>query len=136
MRPSPDEVRAWFAGDVTDDELTRHLDILQADPNWRVAADVGPQLCTLALSDSPGAEDLAIVLRRDDAVWRPHALRRAARRSPRSLGVGPAQRSLPRAAAVTARTRAGAPPPCLCHGDTVCPPCPPRRDGEAPLRYP
>lgn len=74
MRPSPAEVRGWFAGDVTDEKLTRYLAILQADPNWHVDNAMGLHARMLTLSYSPGAERLTVALWQDGAVWHPRLI--------------------------------------------------------------
>ena len=74
MWPSPDEVRGWFAGDVTDDELARRLNILRADPNWTVDDALGLHARLLTLTYSPGAERLTIALWQDGAVWHPQMI--------------------------------------------------------------
>ncbi len=73
MRPSPEEVRAWFVGAVSEETLAGHLRTLRDDPNWRVVSMLGPAVQTLTLLYWPTGERMEIVLRRDDALWRAQA---------------------------------------------------------------
>ncbi len=73
MRPSPQEVRAWFVGAVSEEALAGHLRTLRDDPNWRVVAIPGLAVQTLTLLYWPTGERVEIVLRRDDAAWRAHS---------------------------------------------------------------
>jgi len=71
MRPSPDEVRAWLAGALTDEAVAAHLSVLRADPNWRVTAHRTADTLTLRLLYSPAGDWLTVALRCVDALWRP-----------------------------------------------------------------
>ncbi len=45
----PPEVRAWFAGAVTDEAIAGHLETLRVDPAWRVRAFSSRSAWTLNL---------------------------------------------------------------------------------------
>lgn len=62
MRPSFEEVRDWFAGDLADAVLRAHLAVLQADPNWRVTSQQGAGTCDLNLLYGPTGQRLDVHL--------------------------------------------------------------------------
>ncbi len=64
MRPSPRDVRRWFAPRVTAAMVATHLTILHADPNWRVRYTRGAALHTFRLLYSPTGESIEIVVLR------------------------------------------------------------------------
>ncbi|MDQ2831218.1 MAG: hypothetical protein M3Y74_19490, partial [Chloroflexota bacterium] len=53
MRPSPRDVRRWFAHRGTMATVAAHLTTLHADPNWRVRYTRGVSLHTFSLLYSP-----------------------------------------------------------------------------------
>lgn len=69
-RPSPRDVRAWFAPGVTGDAFAAQVRALQADPNWRVVYIPGPPTWTLNLVYWPTGEELRLALERDGPLWR------------------------------------------------------------------
>ncbi len=73
-RPSPDQVDACFAGDLTDDALEGYLLTLDADPNWRVVATPGPATWDLVLTYAPAGTHLHLHLERRERtgtiLWR------------------------------------------------------------------
>lgn len=73
MRPSPDEVGAWFAAALTQDALDGDLAVLHDDPNWLVRIASARPLCTLHLSYDPLGEWLTILLRHEGTLWRPQS---------------------------------------------------------------
>ena len=74
MRPSFEEVRDWFAGDLTDATLHAHVAVLRADPNWRVTAQQSADTWALQLLYGPTGQHLDVHLRQvgpaDAMVWR------------------------------------------------------------------
>jgi len=70
MSVIPPEVRAWFAGAVTDEDIAGHLETLRIDPDWRVRAFSSRSAWTLNLSYLPTGERVGIVLRRHGPLWR------------------------------------------------------------------
>jgi len=71
MRPSPRDVRRWFAQCVTAATVVAHLTTLHADPNWRVRYTRGATLHTFRLFYSPTGESIEVVLLRVGAVCYP-----------------------------------------------------------------
>lgn len=70
-RPSPDEVRAWFAAPLLHAALDGYVAILEADPNWLVALHSCRATRRLRLFYFPRGEEVRIVLSDDGALWRP-----------------------------------------------------------------
>ncbi len=70
MRPSPDEVRAWFAGALTDEDLAAYLGVLRRPELARRGAPHHrhPDAPAALL---PGGEWLNVTLRCVDALGRP-----------------------------------------------------------------
>ncbi len=68
MRPSPDKVRACFAGALIDEALAAHLGVLRADPNWRVTAHRVADTLTLRLLYYPTGELVGATLRCVDVL--------------------------------------------------------------------
>jgi len=71
MHPSLDEVRAWFAGALTEEALAAHLGVLHADPNWRTTSYRMADSLTLQMLYYPTGESVGVTLRRVDALWQP-----------------------------------------------------------------
>ncbi len=71
MRPSPRDVRRWFAHRGTTATVAAHLTMLHADPNWRVRYTRGVSLHTFSLLYSPTGECIEIVVLRDGLVCYP-----------------------------------------------------------------
>jgi len=71
MRPSPRDVRRWFAHRVTTATAAAHLTTLHADPNWRVRYTRGATLDTFRLLYSPTGECIEVVVLRVGAVCYP-----------------------------------------------------------------
>ncbi len=73
-RPSPQQVDACFAGDLTDDAVQGYLLTLQADPNWQVESAPGSSQWDLTLTYWPAGTrhhiHLERVERQGAAVWR------------------------------------------------------------------
>lgn len=74
MRPSFEEVRDWFADDLTDATLHAHVAVLRADPNWRVTAQQGTDTWDLQMLYGPTGQRLDAHLRQVEhagaMVWR------------------------------------------------------------------
>lgn len=64
MRPSPRDVRGWFAHRLGAATVAAHLIALHADPNWRVAYTRGATLRTFRLLYFPTGESIEIVVLR------------------------------------------------------------------------
>lgn len=65
MRPSPDEVRRWFSGEIDQATYWAHITTLKADPNWIVSSDQrAPDLWLLSLYYGPWGERLYLPLQR------------------------------------------------------------------------
>ncbi len=52
-RPSPAQVRAWLATDLSDAALRALVAVLGTDPNWRLRASPGPATWDADLHYSP-----------------------------------------------------------------------------------
>ncbi len=68
-RPTPHEVRAYFAGALSDDALRAGVLVLDRDPNWQVLSTPGPRALTLTLLYSPEGTSYAVHLERATATW-------------------------------------------------------------------
>jgi len=71
MRPSPRDVRRWFAHHGTAATVAAHLTTLHADPNWRVRYTRGVSLHTFSLRYSPTGAYIEIVVLRVGRVCYP-----------------------------------------------------------------
>ncbi len=71
MRPSPRDVRGWFAHRVTAATAAAHLTTLHADPNWHVRYTRGSTLDTFRLLYSPTGECIEVVVLRVGTVCYP-----------------------------------------------------------------
>jgi len=71
MRPTPHDVRRWFAQRVTAATVAAHLTALHADPNWHVRYTRGVTLHTFSLLYSPTGESIEVVVLRVETVCYP-----------------------------------------------------------------
>ncbi len=71
MRPSPRDVRRWFAQRDTTATVAAHLTMLHADPNWRVRYTHRVSLHTFNLRYSPTGACIEIVVLRVGRVCYP-----------------------------------------------------------------
>jgi len=71
MRPTPHDVRRWFAQRITAARAAACLTALHADPNWRVRYTRGLALRTFGLLYYPTGEYIEVVVLRVGTVCYP-----------------------------------------------------------------